>query len=251
MRIIYSEPQPATHVPAVVSDEISNSDWEFYLENGYVILPNKLPSSTMDSMREELDDIMLTGKNSEKLIMQLDSKTGAYADAGEQSLGWKGSTSDYRKIDGLENHSLFARFYSSRIFNEIRYRAQIETPYAFMRMMMMNKPAMGGTMLPAHQDRWDHTEYDPTLSLYLALDAATTENGCMTMYAGSHKQGIIDTKGNRGILSDEQLASCRSQYRPVSITLEPGEMVVFSCLCVHESSLNKTEFARKSISCLI
>jgi hypothetical protein len=54
----------------------------------------------VDKLRNRIDEIML-GKadlDYSKLMMQLDSETGRYEDSGEQTLGHKGSTLNYRKV---------------------------------------------------------------------------------------------------------------------------------------------------------
>lgn len=62
-----------------------------------------LPEGAVDKLKERIDEIMLgTAKlDYSKLMMQLDSDTGRYEDIGEQSLGHKGSTLNYRKVLSL------------------------------------------------------------------------------------------------------------------------------------------------------
>lgn len=49
-------------------------------------------------------------------MMQLDSATGSYADAQPQTLGHKGATLAYRKIQNLEDDPVFLRYLQVRIW---------------------------------------------------------------------------------------------------------------------------------------
>ena len=40
-------------------------------------------------------------------------------------------------------------------------------------------PTSGGSQLGWHQDRWSTLDRDPKITVYLAIDPATEENGCM------------------------------------------------------------------------
>ena len=55
------------------------------------------------------DEIMLGDAKLDysKLMMQLDSETGRYEDIGEQTLGHKGRSLSYRKIQNLEHDDRF------------------------------------------------------------------------------------------------------------------------------------------------
>lgn len=63
--------------------------------------------------------------------------------------------------------------------------------------MFMNKPAGKGTALPWHQDRWQHLDIDPLLTVYTALDPATAANGCVKVVPKSHKLGILNPDHHR------------------------------------------------------
>ena len=46
----------------------------------------------------------------EKIMMQLDSKTGEYHNMGAQTLGHKGPSLDYRKIQNLDHDPIFMAY---------------------------------------------------------------------------------------------------------------------------------------------
>lgn len=75
---------------------------------------------------------------------QLDSETGRYEDIGEQTLGHKGRTLSYRKIQNLEHDDLFREYLSSQVFEESCRRTYGKESVTAFRIMFFNKPAGKG-----------------------------------------------------------------------------------------------------------
>ena len=116
----------------------------------------------MEQLQEEIDAIMLGTADVpfESIMMQLDSTTGNYADMGAQTLGHKGSTLNYRKIQNLDLDRVFMAYMRAPLFRAACARLYGDgTPISSFRSMFFNKPAKsagresGGTVLPWHQDR--------------------------------------------------------------------------------------------------
>lgn len=82
---------------------LTDEQWKFYEENGYVKLGKLLSPEELKRMQERINSIMLGTAEIDynRLLMQVDSTSGKYEDAGEQSKGHKGATLDYRKIQDL------------------------------------------------------------------------------------------------------------------------------------------------------
>src|SRR5688572_21952383 len=164
-----------------MAGQITAEQWRFYEEKGYLKLGKLLSDEELEGLRTRIDDIML-GKakvDYSKVLMQLDSETGNYEDAGAMTKGHKGATLGYRKIQELEFDNLFLQYMQRPIFKEIcdhEYGANV--PIAAFRAMFMNKPARKGTFLPWHQDRWTMLDRDPLVTTWTALDPATIANGC-------------------------------------------------------------------------
>ena len=174
---------------------ITQSQWKDYDEKGYLHLGKLLEGDALRALQDRIDAIMLgeADVDYDRLLMQLDSTTGQYADAGVQSNGHKGRTLDYRKIQNLEHDPIFADYVGQPIFREICAREYGEdVPIACFRAMFMNKPSGKGTKLPWHQDAWTDLDRQPLITVWTALDPATRENGCVEVIPGSHKQGLVN-----------------------------------------------------------
>lgn len=229
---------------------ITSTQWKEYEELGYLKI-GALESDQFRKLQERIDAIML-GKADipyDRLMMQLDSATGAYEDAGEQTLGFKGATLGYRKIQQLEHDPLFLDYLTDPVFEDISARAYgAGTPVALFRAMFMNKPANRGTFLPWHQDRWTALDRDPQITIWTALDPATKENGCVQVIPRSHRHGLINPTHPSGFLSKAQAAAICTPDRIVYIELEPGEVVLLHNYLLHASDVNRSTQSRRAFS---
>jgi phytanoyl-CoA hydroxylase len=112
--------------------------------------------------------------------------------------------------------------------------------------MALLKPPFRGSEKPWHQDAayFDWTPLGGVVGTWIALDAATVENGCMQIIPGSHRQGPAPHFHVR----DCQLADQRVQVeRAVTIPLEPGGVLFFSGLLHHGTPPNITAARRRAL----
>ena len=230
---------------------LSEEQWAQYHRDGFVKLGRVLNDDALEALQNRIDAIMLgeADLDYDRLLMQLDSDSGRYADAPPQTMGYKGATLDYRKIECLEYDPLFLDFVQAPLFREICARVYgAHIPINCFRAMFMNKPAGKGTFLPWHQDRWNNLDRDPLIAVWTALDPATRENGCVQIIRGSHRWGVVNPGHGSGFLSDEQA----SQYAPteeiVFCEMEAGEAILLHNWLLHASDVNGSAVSRRAFS---
>jgi ectoine hydroxylase-related dioxygenase (phytanoyl-CoA dioxygenase family) len=184
----------------------------------------------------------------DRLMMQLDSLTGEPGDLGEQTLGFKGPSLAYRKIEGLEIDRVFRSWVQHPAAEEIcRHVYGESVPVAAFRSMFMNKPAEAGTRLAWHQDRWAWLDRDPLVTLYTALDAATEVNGCVRLIVGSH-HSLVNPWDDSAFLEEAHYElHCQSE-REIALELEPGEVVLLHNWLIHCSGVNRSNAPRRAFS---
>lgn len=229
---------------------VSAEQWEFFDENGYVELGKVLSDNDLRALQERIDDIMLGRANIDydRMLMQIDSSSGDYGDVGKQSKGFKGATLEYRKIQDLEYDPLFLEYMRRPIFREISEWAYGDAPIAAFRAMFMNKPALHGTFLPWHQDRWAFLDRDPLITVWTALDPATIANGCVQVIPGSHKNGLINPDHRSGFLDREQVPVHCPPEKVKYVEVEPGHAFLMHNWLLHSSDVNKTDIPRRAFS---
>ena len=230
---------------------ITEEAWRFFEANGYLSLGRVLDDSGLDALSRRIDDIMLgtAPVDYDRLLMQIDSTTGRYEDAGAQSRGWKGATRGDRKIQNLEHDPLFGAYVERPEFREIAARVYgAGTPVACFRAMFMNKPARRGTLLPWHQDCWTDLDRQPLITAWTALDPATVANGCVEVVPGSHRRGRVNTAHASGFLTEAQAEEHCPPDRRAYLELAAGEAVLLHNRLLHRSDVNATDTPRRAFS---
>jgi ectoine hydroxylase-related dioxygenase (phytanoyl-CoA dioxygenase family) len=112
------------------------------------------------------------------------------------------------------------------------------------------KPARVGTPAPIHQDN-AYLQYDPPegVAVWIALDKASVENGCIWYAKGSHKLGNLPhVKGDKPPFSKMLVQPPDpALYPEAPALLQPGEAVLHHVLTVHRSAPNLTDRNRRGL----
>ena len=179
-----------------------------FRRRGYLRLGRLLCDEELRALRVRINEIMLGSAPVpyDRMLMQLDPATNPPQCKRGASAGHKGATLAYRKIQDLELDPLFRSYLQRPLFAELCRRIYgAGRAISCFRAMFMNKPAGAGTDLRWHQDRWVDLDRDPQITVWTALDPASTANGCMQIVPGSHRR-LRNARDGSGFLSDEQRA---------------------------------------------
>ncbi len=108
---------------------------------------------------------------------------------------------------------------------------------------IMTKMPHSSTETSWHQDiRYWHFTNDNLVSVWLALDEETDENGVLEFIPGSHKMMFeADQFGEKEyFLSDSPLNTSLIETKEQTV-LEKGDVVFFHCKLLHRANANRTE----------
>mgnify|MGYP002623839735 FL=1 len=225
--------------------------WLSFWKDGYVKLGKVVSDDDMQQLRDEIDRIMLgeAEVDYDRMLMQLDSESGKYEDAGPQTKGHKGATLNYRKIQDLEYDPVFLRYMQHPMFKSICDQVYGgHTPVSCFRAMFFNKPAGRGTVLPWHQDRWNNLDRDPLVTVWTAMDPATKANGCVQIMPGSHRLGVVNPEHGSGFMNDRTMAEHCPEDKVVYLELEAGEVALLHNWLMHRSDVNRSGISRRAFS---
>lgn len=115
------------------------------------------------------------------------------------------------------------------------------------------KPAVNGKKTPWHQDG----EYWPlrplaTCTVWLAIDDATVENGCLKFMPGSHKVKKLrphrTNKDPNFTLHQELLESEYDDEKSAPLELEAGQMSLHDVYLLHGSEANNSGKSRRGMT---
>lgn len=120
-----------------------------------------------------------------------------------------------------------------------------ETPFLFQDMALLKPPHIGREK-PWHQD---HAYFELPLNArvvgaWIALDEATTENGCMIVIPGTHRQGpVVHFKRRDWQICDTHVKN----QGATAVPLKPGGCLLFSSLIHHGTPTNNSGLRRRAV----
>jgi len=148
-------------------------------------------------------------------------------------------------------YGMFARCESmvdsaSRILND--------EVYHYHSKMIMKDAKVGGAWA-WHQDYgyWyqNGVLFPDLTSVFIAVDPATKENGCMQVIPYSHKLGRIEhlLTGDQAGADMERVSEILKRLPLVHVEMEPGDALFFHANLLHRSDQNTSENPRWSMIC--
>jgi len=141
--------------------------------------------------------------------------------------------------------------FNSEILNIIEQL--IGNNFALWNSSFFAKPAFNGYATPWHQDG----QYWPikplaTCSVWLAIDDATSNNGCLKFIKGSHKDKKIKkhkiNNNEKLTLNQEVLKSEYIEKNSVDLILKRGQISLHDIYMVHGSKENKSPNSRRAMT---
>ena len=115
----------------------------------------------------------------------------------------------------------------------------------FQDMALLKPPGVGREK-PWHQDKaFFNIDLNATVvGVWIALDEATFENGCMHVLPGSHSEGPVPHFSRRDWqICDTDVALAKD----VTVPLQPGGLLFFDGLIHHGTPANRTDTRRRAI----
>lgn len=120
-------------------------------------------------------------------------------------------------------------------------------------MSFFAKPALNGKKTPWHQDG----QYWPirplaTCTVWIAIDAATRENGCLRYIPGSHKRHSLmahDQKDDPNYTLNQELRPGEyDEAEAEDLILEAGQMALHDVYIAHGSEENRSPHPRRGMT---
>ena len=210
---------------------LSDHEIEAYRQNGFISVPAALDGDTVDSLRAEW----------QRLWDEIETSVD------HRFVHWRKTTSGERVADRLDPVSTLSEVFRDTATSPALLgmaERLLGGPAFVMKDKLISKlPQTGGYGL--HQDwpYWAKTGVGPEefLTIAIALDPATSENGATAFYKGLHAAPLpadetgldVDPSAVAGLEAD-------------LVTLAPGDAVCFHSLTPHQSRPNHSNFARRS-----
>ena len=238
---------PELYEPVALAETINNLDTfnyaalERYYQDGFIAVANAFTTKEVHAAINGLDDLVM-GRREGFTGIQYESEA-------RDSLA---TLPLEKRLDAVRKFWGFAA-YEPRLDALARHpRLQRvlelilgEPPVLFQDMALIKPPKIGREK-PWHQD---HAYFDFPLAtrvvgVWIALDTATVENGCMRVLPGGHLDGPRPHAQRR----DWQISDAdMKDVRPVAVPLRPGGLILFDGLLPHGTPANFSPRRRRAV----
>lgn len=212
---------------------LSEAERKTYDETGYVIPEFRLPEQKLATLRHALDDVIERNPH-----VRQETLTG---------LHLRG-----RDANGVEGHRAFLDIALDDDMVGLA-ASVLGEDVVFWGSQAFCKPANDGYEVPMHQDG----AYWPirplaTCTIWIALDKADRDNGCLTVIPGSHiarRHYRHRTDERDRLVLNQAVDDPELDDRPASyVELEPGQMSLHDVHLVHGSGPNRSGRRRAGLT---
>jgi len=180
------------------------------------------------------------------------------SDFADLSASFERLAADWTAAGGRTEHMDVPHFYHPELFRFLLNDAVLDVvedligpDIVLFSSHFIAKPGGNGKRVPWHEDSaywkglWDPME---VVTVWLAIDPAVPENGCMKVIPGSHRDGYSDYDE----VADREESVFGTEIRPggfdpetaVDCVLQPGEYSVHHAKCIHGSDANHSSLRR-------
>ena len=220
---------------------VTDTDIQYFHQHGYLVIEDAF---TPDEVQDAIDGMvhLMDGKNPDFRAIQFEPKLAKLKD----EMDTDGRRDAIRKIFNYVDYEprLNVMAAHSGLLGVLE-RIMDDKPALFQDMALV-KPPRHGSEKPWHQDcAYFNLEHGTTVvGVWIALDEATPENGCMHIIPGSHNEGpMIHFKRRDWQICDTHVPIARDTMVP----LPPGGCLFWHGLTHHGSPVNHSSQRRRAL----
>lgn len=221
---------------------LTDEQFEQYQRDGYVVVEGVLSADEVSTLKTRLREYVRGDREERTFDRMLEPSV----DPEE----FEGEGEPVRKFEGVgmaEEDGVFADIATHEEIVEIV--SSLQGPnLKLLRCAGMLKPPGVGSAKKFHQD----AAYYPIrpmdhVTVWVALDEATTENGCMQVVPGAHTDGLLE---HEAMEYDTDITVSGRDYDEsdtVALPMEPGDALFQHCLLPHYTAPNESDRWRRAM----
>lgn len=221
---------------------LDDEQFEQYQQEGYVVVEEVLNPDEVATIKTRLREYV-RGEREE-------TQFGRMVEPSVEAEAFDHEGEPVRKFEGVG----MAR--EDDVFRDLAYHegiievvSQLQGPnLKLLRSAGMLKPPQVGSEKKFHQD----AAYYPIhpmdhVTVWIALDEATSKNGCMQVVPGAHTDGLLH---HEEIEYDTDIALAGDDYDEsdtIALPMEPGDALFQHCLLPHYTAPNESDQWRRAM----
>nr|XP_033951810.1 phytanoyl-CoA dioxygenase domain-containing protein 1 isoform X2 [Pseudochaenichthys georgianus] len=258
-------------------DFMTDRDVQKYLEEGYVVLDGLLTPQECDELRQRMGDMVeemdvpqhcrttFSTNHDEQLKAQMQGSADYFITSGDRIRFFfeKGVFDDkgdfivpkQRSLNKV-GHALHAY---EPLYKQVTHSPKVQglarklglvSPVILQSMFIFKQPGIGGEVTPHQDATFLHTEpLGRVMGLWIALEDATENNGCLWFIPHSHNSGISRrmVRTPKGTYPMTDFIGREQTYNEQKFLVAPvkkGSVVLIDGEVVHRSSENTSEDSR-------
>jgi ectoine hydroxylase-related dioxygenase (phytanoyl-CoA dioxygenase family) len=224
--------------------EISKEQIDYYRENGFVIIEDFLNADELAYWREALDEAV-RNRNGWKLP----DRAKVYGEGDDKDVDYYENVFDQLLNLWMDNEKMRNIMLDTRLGKMAATLAGVDGIRIWHDQALIKRPWANPTSFHLDTPYWSFSDR-AALSIWVALDDATLENGCLFFMPGSHKTTTFSLAGIGKNIGDifKQYPEFKSS-RAFAATMKAGSCSFHNGLTIHGAHANMTPGFRRAMTC--
>jgi len=227
-----------------MKNELSEKDIANYRENGFLLIEDFLNADELAFWREALDEA-IRNRNGNKLP----DRKEVYGKGDDADKSYYDNVFDQLINLWQDNEKMKSIMLDERIGKMATELCGADGVRIWHDQALVKKPWANPTSWHLDTPYWSFSDRR-ALSIWVALDDATYQNGCLFFIPGSHHQTSFDNPGigkNMRAIFDTYPAFANSQS--VGVPMKAGSCSFHNGLTIHGAHANMTPGFRRAMTC--
>ena len=221
-----------------MNDQLTSAQISFYRENGFLIIEDFLDKAELDIWRAAVDEAVSLRENSMMPYGSFQFERGSEGDSVFQQR-----INLWMDHDGVREIML-----DGRLGKMAADLAGVDGIRIWHDQALIKLPWASPTAWHQDNTKWSF-ESEHSISIWVALDDVTIQNGCMFFMPSTHKRRLDDspTHGHVGALFGAYPELGRME--PVPVIMPAGGCSFHNGLVLHGANANMTPRPRRAFTC--
>ena len=207
-----------------------------YARDGFVFIPGFVEPEMLKRIQEELKTFI------REEVPVMPAQFVFYED--------KRDPATLKQLQDMHRYSLFF----DRLLKESRFSEMAEALLGEsvipQNLEYFNKPCKTGKPTPAHQDGFYFMLNPPqAVTMWMALEKADQENGCVRYIPGSHTRGMRRHGRTATLGFSQGIVDYREEdfAKEIPLPAEPGDLLIHHAMTIHRADGNQSNRSRRAL----
>lgn len=213
---------------------LSYEQIEAFQKRGYLVLRNQLTAHDASVLRAECDRLLTLSE---------------YTDPYNARVAYRHYPNNVKKIEKMDpvhdiSPVMQALVNDERILGPLR-DIYLDEPVLFKDKLIFKLPGADGYTM--HQDAayWQGFPMEGLISVMVAIDGATEENGGLELFPGYHDRFRSEVGVLRN-MNEEEIAEIDASTGEI-VETQPGDIILFHSFTPHQSGPNRSNVSRTQL----